>query len=564
MSKDLIFGFTKKDWSRKPPEIVHECGPESCMITYRKEPLTADEKSKLDSLAQLKMKAESGDRQSQKQWKKLSIKVVSLKEKAKKGDPKAKHTVDILEDSGLFGHVQNISGSMEPRDQDMIDKLIQRAGEDSGWPVYISTSQHSDYRNRAAKGDHRAAEVLSIIDRNVKAGRLKISDEKKTDFSRYPIGNDDEDQGRKVLEALARKGDIKSLLKLKKIRQEEALEVHGADPDECEAARYGGASESRALTRTRGIVISDEEIKANMQGSVALVEGQGSYPRHRRRHRHLRNQGQQPGQYPNQGQVPGQPYQGATTYVASRDAQKSQIVRSLYSQIKREHINWMTNQDLQNGITNQTADRYQQAARAWARDQLQQQQLPTRYTASGTNQWQQPVSWFQAQAQAVLNSSAGQRATQINASSATAAVPYSPSYPYTAAPPPAPTASSPANVYYPSSSSPSSYVAPGTSSSDDPSLYDDDQQGWPSPLLMHGDFVGDEARAEGEDGMSCGLDLPHNEYRALIMDQASKSAGNRKPGTKHLFLAKNKVDQALGSSGVSIFIPGSGPARRTV
>ena len=64
--------------------------------------------------------------------------------------------------------------------------------------------------------------------------------------------------------------------------------------------------------------------------------------------------------------------------------------------------------------------------------------------------------------------------------------------------------------------------------------------------------------------MSCGLDLPHNEYRALIMDQAIKSAGNRKPGTKHLFLAKNKVDQALGSSGVSIFIPGSGPARRTV
>ena len=52
MSKDLIFGFTKKDWSRKPPEIVHECGPESCMITYRKEPLTADEKAKLESAHQ--------------------------------------------------------------------------------------------------------------------------------------------------------------------------------------------------------------------------------------------------------------------------------------------------------------------------------------------------------------------------------------------------------------------------------------------------------------------------------------------------------------------------------
>ena len=138
MSKDLIFGFTKKDWSRKPPEIVHECGPESCMITYKKEPLTADEKAKLDKLAQLKMKAASGDRKSQKQWKKLYIKILALKAKAKKGDPRARHTVEILEDSGLFGSVQKISG------------------EEEG------------------------------------------------------------DEGRKVLEALARKGDIKSLLKLKR------------------------------------------------------------------------------------------------------------------------------------------------------------------------------------------------------------------------------------------------------------------------------------------------------------------------------------------------------------
>ena len=486
MSQDLIFGFTKKDWSRKAPEIVHECGPESCMITYKKEPLTADEKAKLDKLAQLKMKAESGDRQSQKQWKKLSARVVALKAKAKRGDPKAKHTVEILEDSGLFGHVQKISG----------------------------------------------------------AG--------------------DEDQGRKVLEALARKGDIKAILKLKKIRQEEAMEVHGADPDELEAARYGGSSESKALTRTRGIVISDEEIKANMRGRIALMEGQGSYPRQRRRHRrHRHNQVQQPGQYPYQNQNQNQ---GASTYVASRDAQKSQIVRSLYSQIKREHINWMTNQDLQNGITNQTADRYQQAARAWARAQLQQQQLPTRYTASGTNQWQQPVSWFQSQAQAVLNNTASQRATQINATAATATttVPYS-SYPYTAAPAPIPASSSPASVYYPSSSAQPSYPAPGTDSTDDPSLYDDDQQGWPSPLLMHGSsFVGDEARAEGENSSSCGDGLPHNQYRALVMRQAIKNAGGKAPGTKHLFMAKKSVDNALGASGVSIYIPGSGPMRRTV
>ena len=481
MSIDLIFGFTKKDWSRTPPTIVHECGPEVCTISQKKEPLTEEEKVRLDRLAQVKMKAESGDKQAQRQWKKISSKMISLKAKAKKGDPKAKHSLGILEDSGLFGHVQKISGE------------------------------------------------------------------------------ESEGQGRRQMEELTRKGNIKDILKLKRINQEEALEVHGADPDELEAARHGGASERSAMARLQGIVISDKEIKDNMQGKISLLEGQGSYPRHRRRHHHRRR-----GMYQQPGQAPGQPYQGASTYVASRDSQKSQIVRSLYSQIKREHINWMTNQDLQNGITNQTTDKYQQAARAWARDQLQQQQLPTRYTASGTNQWQQPLSWFQTQAQAVLNNSSGQRATQINAAAAPATAPYSPAYPYTAAPPPAPVSSSPTNVYYPSSSSSPSYPSQDAASTDDPSLYDDDQQGWPSPLLMHGAFVGDEARAEGENSTSCGNGLPHSEYRALIMNQAIKEAGTNKPATKHLFLAKSKVDRALGASGQSIYIPGAKPCRRTV
>ena len=81
---------------------------------------------------------------------------------------------------------------------------------------------------------------------------------------------------------------------------------------------------------------------------------------------------------------------------------------------------------------------------------------------------------------------------------------------------------------------------------------------------MHGDFVGDEARAEGENSSSCGSSLPHNEYRALVLKQAIRNAGGKKPGTKHLFAAKKAVDNALGASGVSIFIPGAGPMRRTV
>ena len=40
--------------------------------------------------------------------------------------------------------------------------------------------------------------------------------------------------------------------------------------------------------------------------------------------------------------------------------------------------------------------------------------------------------------------------------------------------------------------------------------------------------------------------------------------GGNRPGTKHLFAAKKAVDSALGRSGTSIYIPGAGPARRTV
>ena len=352
--------------------------------------------------------------------------------------------------------------------------------------------------------------------------------------------------------------------------------------DELELARDGGACERAALARTSGIVISDREIKDAMRGSLSLVGGRR---RHHHRHHHRRAF---------QNLTPSQaPGQSASTYVPSRDARKSRIVRQLYHRIKREHIIWMINQDHQNGIWNQTSDRYQQAARAWARDQLQQQQLPTRLTPAGTNPWAQPVSWFQAQAQAVLSASSGQRSATIDTSLQNPANPYplQPSYvPYSA-----PLASPTADAYYP---------APGGTSSDNPSLYDDDQEG--------DSFVGDEERAQGEDsgkwhwgspfrkigrgfkkvgrgferglkttglvavealksapmalshGDCAGESLSHNEYRALVLDQAIKKAGGGRPDTRHLFAAKKAVDSALGRSGTSIYIPGAGPARRTV
>ena len=68
--------------------------------------------------------------------------------------------------------------------------------------------------------------------------------------------------------------------------------------------------------------------------------------------------------------------------------------------------------------------------------------------------------------------------------------------------------------------------------------------------LSHGDLMGGA--------------LSHNEYRALVLNQAIKKAGGNRPDTRHLFAAKKAVDSALGKSGTSIYIPGAGPARRTV
>ena len=79
-----------------------------------------------------------------------------------------------------------------------------------------------------------------------------------------------------------------------------------------------------------------------------------------------------------------------------------------------------------------------------------------------------------------------------------------------------------------------------------------------------GDFVSDESRAQGEDDSGVGSTLSHDAYRATVMKQAIKDARGKTPSTKHLFGAKKKVDEFLGKAGVSIFLPGARPGRRTI
>jgi len=179
MSQDLFLGIVKKNWARDSYATLPSVPIQEQLV------LTTDEKDHLAKIAALKMKAESGDRSAKKQWKKLVKKANLLR---KKSDPKARRMVSVLDQSGLLGHVQKISGDIEPRDQDIVEKLILRAGNATGWPVFLSKSRYADYQDRAGKGDQRSKEVLAILDRYTKSGKLKISDEKKEQVSRYPIG----------------------------------------------------------------------------------------------------------------------------------------------------------------------------------------------------------------------------------------------------------------------------------------------------------------------------------------------------------------------------------------
>jgi hypothetical protein len=82
--------------------------------------------------------------------------------------------------------------------------------------------------------------------------------------------------------------------------------------------------------------------------------------------------------------------------------------------------------------------------------------------------------------------------------------------------------------------------------------------------IVRSAFVSDESRAQGEDGSGVGSTLSHDAYRATIMKQAFKDAGGKMPSTKHLFVAKKKVDSFLGKAGVKIYLPGARPGRRTI
>ncbi|MFI5091335.1 MAG: hypothetical protein ACHP7P_14905, partial [Terriglobales bacterium] len=65
-------------------------------------------------------------------------------------------------------------------------------------------------------------------------------------------------------------------------------------------------------------------------------------------------------------------------------------------------------------------------------------------------------------------------------------------------------------------------------------------------------------------GSFVGLAIPNSTYRATVQKYARKHASGKHPTTKDIFLAKAAVDRAIGKAGITLYMPGAQPGRRTV
>ena len=61
-----------------------------------------------------------------------------------------------------------------------------------------------------------------------------------------------------------------------------------------------------------------------------------------------------------------------------------------------------------------------------------------------------------------------------------------------------------------------------------------------------------------------GLAIPNPVYRATIQKYARRHADGKHPTTRDIFLAKAAVDRAIGKAGITLYMPGAQPGRRTI
>lgn len=97
MSRDLIFGRTRRNWSRG------SCSPKRLAMTDEVDfIMTTDEMKMVADVASVRAAADSGDTAARRKLTAFMKKVRGLESRAKKGDASAKRTILVLKQSGVF------------------------------------------------------------------------------------------------------------------------------------------------------------------------------------------------------------------------------------------------------------------------------------------------------------------------------------------------------------------------------------------------------------------------------------------------------------------------------
>ena len=110
MSHDLILKTAKKNWARgSSPEFLPPLKSVVDAPSKLSPPLTAAERKRVSEIATIRTKAESGNPDAQREWRKISTAVVGLRVRAKGGDPRAVRACQVLEETGIFGRTQKIT-----------------------------------------------------------------------------------------------------------------------------------------------------------------------------------------------------------------------------------------------------------------------------------------------------------------------------------------------------------------------------------------------------------------------------------------------------------------------
>ena len=92
--------------------------------------------------------------------------------------------------SRLIGAAASSTSFEQDRNMDIVECMILRAGTANGWPVWTKKQDFDDYKLRAASGDASATRTLAIINRYMKAGKLKIDSGKRDDKLTYAMGGE--------------------------------------------------------------------------------------------------------------------------------------------------------------------------------------------------------------------------------------------------------------------------------------------------------------------------------------------------------------------------------------